>query len=394
MIRSRDSVDGLELEQPKTAEDLADSLARAAGRRRTIELGGHFSKRWGGGPVASSDVTVSLSQLHQIIAYEPRDLTISVQAGITYAELSRALTPNRQMIPLDPPFSEKATIGGIVASNSSGPRRRLYGTARDLVIGMKFATLEGKLIQSGGMVVKNVAGLDMGKLMIGSWGTLAAMASINFKLQPIPAVERTLLIAADSAAAAFKLRDQVIRSVLQPSAIDFVSSGAASELGYKQALLAVEFGGNEAVIARCRTEMMQLGAAVEQSTEESLVFWSRIRNFTPKFLQKPGGGVVVRISTTLSAMPEVVESLEVPVIARAGSGVVYAYFSQSKAAAKWMADHAKWTAVMEFAPVTEKPDLSLWPKPGTDIEMMKRVKAMFDPHGLLNRGRYYGLLET
>ena len=171
-----------EIAQPISPAELADTLACAASQRKTIELGGNFTKRAGAGPIACHDLTLSTSHLNRILAYEPRDLTISVEAGITYAELSRVLAPHRQMIPLDPPFSERATIGGIVASNSSGPRRRLFGTARDLVIGMKFATLEGKLIQSGGMVVKNVAGLDMAKLMIGSWGTLAAMTSINFKL--------------------------------------------------------------------------------------------------------------------------------------------------------------------------------------------------------------------
>jgi glycolate oxidase FAD binding subunit len=381
----------LSTEQPKTADELADTLAREAGRQKTIELGGSFSKRTGAGPIEPCDVTVSTSQLNRILAYEPRDLTISVEAGITFAQLTRALTPNRQMIPLDPPFSEKATIGGIVASNSSGPRRRLYGTARDMVIGMKFATLEGKLIQSGGMVVKNVAGLDMGKLMIGSWGTLAALASVNFKLQPIPAVERTMLLTIDSPTTAFAVRDRLIRGVLQPSAIDFVNLRAASELGYQQALLAVEFGGNEAIISRCRQELMQCGQMLEQPTEESLVFWSRIRNFTPKFLQKFNTGAVVRISTTLNGMEEVTNALEQPVIARAGTGVVYAYFSQSKAAAKWMADHSKWTAVIEYAPVAEKKTLALWPSPGSDIEIMKRVKTMFDPQNLLNRGRYYSL---
>src|SRR5207245_9644671 len=96
-------------------------------------------------------------------------------------------------VPLDPPLSGAATIVGILSANSSGPRRRLYGTARDLVIGMKFATLEGKLVQSGGMVVKNVAGLDMGKVMIGSFGTLAAIAVVNFKLLPMAAAEATFL---------------------------------------------------------------------------------------------------------------------------------------------------------------------------------------------------------
>ena len=365
-------------------------LARAAEQRKTIELGGNFSKRAGAGPIGTPDVTISTSQLNRILAYEPRDLTISVEAGITYAELSRALTPNRQMIPLDPAFSEKATIGGIVASNSSGPRRRLYGTARDLVIGMKFATLEGKLIQSGGMVVKNVAGLDMGKLMIGSWGTLAALASVNFKLLPIPAVERTMLVSVDSPAKAFEIRDKVIRSVLQPSAIDFLNTRAAAELGFQRALLSVEFGGNEGVIERCRAEMRQWGETVEQNTDEALILWSRIRNFTAKYLQKVSTGVMVRISSTLSEMIEVMNSLEVPAIARAGSGVTYAYFSVTEAAAKWMASH-KWISVMEYAPAAGKEKLALWPSPGTDLEIMKRIKSMFDPHGLLNRGRYYGV---
>ena len=100
---------------------------------------------------------------------------------------------------------------------------------------------------------------------------------------------------------------------------------------------------------------------------------------------------MVRISCTLSGMREVLESLEGPAIARAGSGVVYAYFSLSSSAAKWMASHARWTSVMEYAPAAEKEKLPLWPSQGTEIEIMQRVKAMFDPHNLLNRGRYYRL---
>jgi glycolate oxidase FAD binding subunit len=254
---------------------------------------------------------------------------------------------------------------------------------------MKFATLEGKLIQSGGMVVKNVAGLDMAKLMIGSWGTLAAITSVNFKLTPIPAVERTMLLGVDSAAEALEIRDKIVRSVLQPSAVDFISLRAAAELGYKTALLAVEFGGNPAVIERCRREMSQWCEPIELTEEEAPEFWSRVRNFNPKFLEKFGGGVMVRISTTLSGMGEAFESLDGPVIARAASGVIYAYFSLSISAVKWMTAHPKWPAVIEYAPAVEKEDLALWPCPGREIEMMKRVKEMFDPHNLLNRGRYY-----
>ena len=150
---------------------------------------------WGPG----SGFVVSTSCMRRVLQYEPRDLTISVEAGLPFAELSALLEQNRQMIPLDPPYFDRATVGGVVASNASGPRRRMYGTARDVVIGMSFATLEGKVAKSGGMVVKNVAGFDMAKLLIGSFGTLAAIASVNFKLAPMPLETRTFVMRFGSA---------------------------------------------------------------------------------------------------------------------------------------------------------------------------------------------------
>src|SRR5580693_5859098 len=161
-------------------------LHSSAAPHRSIELYGANSKRFMAGPVAPAIVRISTAGMKRILKYEPRDLTISVEAGIPYVELTRELAKNGQMIPLAGPYSSEATIGGTVAANISESRRRGYGTARDLVIGMEFATLEGKLVRSGGMVVKNVAGLDMGKLMLGSSATLAAITTVNFKLLPIP----------------------------------------------------------------------------------------------------------------------------------------------------------------------------------------------------------------
>src|SRR5215208_4119851 len=169
---------------PLSTEHLADALASAAAEKRTIRIGGAFTKNSMAGPVAPADAIVSTAAMNRILQYEPRDLTISVESGLRWADLTAALAANGQMIPLDPPFSDTATVGGVVAANTSGPRRRVYGSVRDVVIGMKFATVAGKLVQSGGMVVKNVAGLDMAKLMIGSFGTLAGIAVVNFKLAP------------------------------------------------------------------------------------------------------------------------------------------------------------------------------------------------------------------
>ena len=164
--------------------------------------------------------TLSTTAMNRLLQYEPADLTLSVEAGMPYAVLEATLAQHRQMLPLDPSWAAESTVGGVVAANLSGPRRRLYGTARDMIIGMTFATLEGKLIQSGGMVVKNVAGLDMAKLLVGSFGTLAAMAIINFKVCPMPAESRTFALEFQTAKEAFDERNRILESVLQPSAVD------------------------------------------------------------------------------------------------------------------------------------------------------------------------------
>lgn len=331
--------------------------------------------------------------MSRVLEYEPRDLTISVEAGMRFADLTALLARNRQMIPLDPPFSETATIGGMLAANTSGPRRLLYGTARDLVIGMKFATLEGKLIQSGGMVVKNVAGLDMGKIMIGAFGTLAAIAVVNFKLLPKPAAEATFLLPFDSLDDAIATRDRILKGVIAPAAIDLLNPLAAGQLGHKGHLLAVQVGGNAAAVERCRRELAGRDTVVLDGTAE-LRFWRQVHEYTPHFLEKFSHGAVVRVSSTLTQLKDVMASLEAAAIARAGSGVCYGYFNRADAAARCLASCVRrgWKAVIEFAPDDQRSKLDLWPAPGRDFEMMKKIKNMFDPNYLLNRGRLFRLL--
>lgn len=374
---------------PQTPEELADALGSAAAAGRTITLGGRFSKQHMGGPVAPSEVTISTAGLRRFLQYEPSDLTVSVEAGLPFRELRRRLAENRQMVPLDPPFSEESTIGGVVAANLSGPRRRLYGTARDLVIGMKFATLEGKLVESGGLVVKNAAGLDLAKLMIGSFGTLAAIAVVNFKLVPMPPCSRTFLARFASLQAAISARDAILKSVLQPAAIDVLNPRAAGQVGEEGYLLAIQASGNAAVIERYSRELKE-ARPVEGEEEEA--FWHSIQNFTPEFLTGHPERAVVRVSGTLTQVQAVLESISVAAVARAGSGVCYGYFPDGQSAEAWMMEACRqgWKAVIEFAPPDRKAKLELWPAPSGDLELMKRVKRMFDPNYLLNRGRLYG----
>lgn len=353
---------------PETEADLAGCLA---GATETTALAGAGTKAGmiGARPV---EACISTTRMRRVLQYEPKDLTISVEAGLPWRELSALLAENRQMIPLDPPFAANATVGGVVASNSSGPRRRLYGTARDLVIGMQFATLEGKVVRTGGMVVKNVAGLDMAKLLIGSFGTLAAITRVNFKLIPMPLESATFARSFPSVAEAIGERDRILAGVLQPAAIDLIrgEDGAIR--------LILEAGGNGAMLARYQRE---LGLAADPEFD-----WEPIREATPRYLARHPEACVARVSTTLSGLQAVLESHGGEFVARAGSGVAWLYFDRVDSANEW-ADRGEregWRFIFEYGAGRQSEVLS------RDFEMMKKVKQLFDPKNLLNPGRMYG----
>jgi glycolate oxidase FAD binding subunit len=366
----------METLHPATAEELAAALAGFAAQRTPIRTGGQFTKNQMGGPLCDAAAAVSTDKLNRVLQYEPKDLTISVEAGLPYAELARLLAENHQMIPLDPPLAESATIGGVVAANCSGPRRRLYGTARDLVIGMQFATLEGKLIQSGGMVVKNVAGLDMGKLMIGSFGTLAVVTVLNFKLTPLPPETATFLFVFADLDQAMARRDAVLKSVLQPAAIDLLNPPAAALRGREGWLLAVQAGGSAAVIRRYERELDGAEVLRDEAERE---FWREIREFAPGFMAAHPEGAVVRVSTTLTGIADAMAHARGPAIARAGNGVIYiGRASDPAAAGMGVVEWGKDTAASRPA--------------RDDFAIMEKVKDLMDPHRILNAGRLYGWL--
>lgn len=376
--------------RPQSPQELAEALAAAAAAGKRITLGGAFTKDRMGHPPAPADVVISTAAMRRIVEYEPRDLTISVEAGLPIAELNRIAGAWGQMLPLDPPCYDRATVGGVIAAATSGPRRRLYGACRDFVIGMKFATLEGKLIESGGMVVKNVAGLDMAKLMIGSFGTLAAIAVVNFRLVPRPPQTCTYVSRFQTAGEVFAARDALLKSYLQPAAVDILNPAAAEQIGRQGYLLLVQVGGSETVLGRYARELG--GEPVQGSDEEAL--WRRVREFSPDFLERHPGGAVVRYSSTLREQAELVRELDVAVVARAATGVSYAFFADGAAAAGAAREAARRgrRAIVEWAPPGAPADFEQWPNPGNDFFIMERLKQMFDPNRLLNCGRLYGRL--
>jgi len=381
----------MELISPSNASELAEALQAAAATGGSIALRGAGSKDAMGGPVPGTGVDLRLDHLTGILQYEPHDLTIQVAAGTPWRELSAVLAQHGQMLPLDPPCAATGTVGGVVASNCSGPRRRYFGTARDVVIGMTIATLDGKLIQTGGMVVKNVAGLDTQKALTGSFGTLAAMASVNFRLAPLPEATRTFLYAFQTSGDCLAARQRVLTSVLQPAAIDILNPQAAKLTGWDGFVLAVRAGGSETVLGRYARELG--GAAVLDGESES-AFWLTVQEFAPDWIEQSPGHSVVRAGHMLAELGDVLDTASGACVARAGNGVSYLAFDSIETLQSWMiATRTKpWSRVVEWSGAGIQAQVDLWPAAGEDFALMERLKGLFDPQRTLNPGRLYGRL--
>jgi glycolate oxidase FAD binding subunit len=217
-----ESIDGVAPRQtvePASAEELAAALASAGKQRASVVIrGGGTKMGWGRTP-SSVDILLSTKRLNALVAHEHADLTATVQAGARLDEVNRMLARHGQWLPIESAFDE-ATIGGMIATNDSGPLRHRYGTPRDLIIGVRLALTDGRLIKAGGNVVKNVAGYDLGKLVSGSFGSLAAIVSATFKLTPLPAASSTLVATFERADSLIAALAAITSSQLEASAIE------------------------------------------------------------------------------------------------------------------------------------------------------------------------------
>jgi glycolate oxidase FAD binding subunit len=218
----------------------------------------------------------------------------------------------------------------------------------------------------------------MGKLLTGSFGTLAAIASINFKLIPLPLEHRTFALNFNEATTALVTRDRILKGVLQPAAVDLVNPAAAALVGQSGFTLLLEAGGNNAMMSRYEAEL---------GTPPLAEFdWEAIREFTPRYLAANPAACVARVSSTLTELAAIFGSTEHPVVARAANGVSYINFPTPDAAVEWAdrAEKQNWRFVFEYGMQRDSAVFS------RDFAMMGKVKDLFDPLHLLNPGRMYG----
>ncbi len=371
--------------QPTCAAELSQALRQAAATSTRIRLGGGFTKDALGGTVHAAGVSISTAAMSRVLAYEPKDLTVSVEAGLPYAELLALLTAEGQMLPLDPPLAGVSTVGGVIAANLCGSRRRLYGTARDVVIGMSYCTLDGDIADSGALVVKSVAGYDIHKLLTGSFGTLAAIASINFKVSPAPELTRTYILAHPSTQAASATRARLASGVLQPAAVDYLNPAAAARCGLDGHVILVRAAGAERVLARYARELD--GAETVEGGQEAAL-WERLSGLAPDWLSGQDGLAVVKVVHPVQVLADLSDLVPGPVWSHALNGVTRLACMNAVEVAK--ACSSAHLSLVEWSDPSRRQGLQLWPAPGPDLELMKQMKSVFDPKGLLNPGRLHG----
>src|SRR5206468_11452631 len=205
---------------PASTDETAAVVAFAAGERLAIVPRGSGAALEQGAPAERVDLVLDLSRLDRIVEYNPDDLTISVEAGVTAGALAATLGPPGQLLPIDPPGGGARTLGGLVATNASGPLRARYGTMRDLLLGVRFVQADGVVTWGGSKVVKSVSGYDVPKLMVGALGTLGVLAEVTLRLHSRPDEESSWLVLMAWPGEAQAFVERVIASPLQPSRVE------------------------------------------------------------------------------------------------------------------------------------------------------------------------------
>ena len=384
---------------PDTPEELASLLAEADRQGQTVAPLGGGTQLDLGNPPAHIDVALETTRLNRVVEYEPADLTVTVQAGIRFAELQRLLGEQGQLLALDPPVSDAATVGGVIATNSSGPLRFSSGTARDLVIGCRVANPDGALTHAGGRVVKNVAGYDLNKLYIGSLGTLGVLVELSFKLAPLPPASRCVVGEFASASATREVLHAVVRSPLAPLAVELVNPAFAMSCGLSSAWTVVlRVGGYPAAVERqVRDLSALLDSAGGRVSDAPAELWQALAQSR---LAAQRQTVLVKAAAPISGSAAVADLLSArlggSVWAHAGNGVAYAAGDAADAATLLELRRAVCTLgdnaslVIQRCPLEVKRQLDVWGDVGASLGLMRALKSKLDPRNTLNPGRYVG----
>jgi glycolate oxidase FAD binding subunit len=393
-----DAVEGVEpslVVEPGSVEETSELMKLAAREGLVVAPRGGGTKMHIGDPPRELDLIVSTARLDEIIEHVPGDQVVRVQAGIKLEDLQEHLSGSDQMVAIDP-SEQGATIGGIVAANSSGPRRYKYGTIRDLIIGITVVLSDGTVAKAGSKVVKNVAGYDLSKLFTGSLGTLGIIAQANFRLHPIPEAARTVAVSLQSPQEAQEAAQAIMHSQVEAAAVELHWDDEARLL----TVLVESIPAGVEAKAETATFLLRPFGEVRSLEEEEMEFLGPLR--PPELgddeaaikITAPPAELAGVLDSVLGAAER--RGVKSRMVARAASGVTLVGFSGGDQAEFVEELREIWTrrggsVVLQRAPAHLKKRVGTWSTGGRDdLGLMRRVKEKFDPRGGLNPGRFIG----
>ena len=417
---------------PSSAAEIAEILRFASAERLAVIPTGGRTHLGIGMPPRGYDLALDLSGMNRILAYEPHDLTLGIEPGVSCAHLHRELSLKGQFLPIAPPFGDRATLGGMVAAGADTPLRYGYGATRDFLLGIEFVTGEGLVSKSGGRVVKNVTGYDLHKLFVGSLGTLGIITRLNFRTFPLPPRRLMFVIAFDSPSRAFEFCRALAKSPLDPRLLEVLDRGTAALFRSRGAnflppdswLVAVEAAGHEPVLARNERDLASISRDARAVGFISLEEFQRDRLFaclsefsSIAFAAAPAA-VIFRVPALPSAMRALLEKIRTladdrgltcAILIRA-LGIVYVALLSPEQSPEETPEQPKTCSplvdcsrsmidllltagtlpMIERCPLDIKTALGVWPPPGAENEIARRLKRVFDPREILSPGRFRG----
>ena len=395
---------------PRTASELAQVMALATKQNWRVLPVGQASKLGWGGFAKDIDIALSTARLNRIVEHAVGDFTVTVEAGLKLSDLAKVLAKEGQFLAVDPSFPAQATLGGIVATADTGSLRQRYGGLRDMLIGVQFVRYDGKLARAGGRVVKNVAGYDLMKLMTGGYGTLGVLSEMTFRLYPVQAVSRSLVLTGTVEAIA-QAASQIRLSELTPVAFDITLENLSALVS--SGLENLDLKGAVALVAR----FQGIAAGVEEQSERLVEIADKHQLVTQRLDQAADAKywqqavtwvqadtVLCKVGMKPSAIAPLVEKLQgladVQARLQGGSGLGWIQWPTESDVGKdiiheigWVRAHCQknggFLSLLQ-APATLKQSIDIWGYTGNALEVMVDIKQKFDPQRILSPGRFVG----
>ena len=408
---------------PRTPEEVGELLRAAHREHWAVVPYGAGSRQDLGNPPERFDLALATTRLDRIPEYEPQDLVVRVESGCRLARLQELLAADRLCLPLDPPAYRQTTLGGMVATNASGPGRFGHGTLRDYLLGVGVIQADGSQTRFGSRVVKNVTGYDMCKLYAGSFGALGVFSDFYFKLKPLPPVEKTVIGLFSKLPPVGSALSRLLRSPLTPIAVEFLNGSASGRLDRKLDwsgkiagyALVVKFGDLEAAANWQVEELKEIwgscldGDVPVSDSPEQARLWDCLREDHFCLAEPPLESARLKVNILPSQLVRWIEEIErrlseaeAPFFLRAhaGSGVIRIHCHLDPATPRveklaglierWRGSlkAVRGSVVIEKGPADLKSRVDAWGYRYKDLELMRRIKNRLDPREILNPGRF------